>query len=96
MSQLSPDFLDNPSGWHGEIAGPETWWAAHQEALEHAGYMLRSRYRPGWRPSWVGTNKDAFDSEDGQSQAVSAGAFAAGARAHKLSAAPVHGRNSDL
>jgi hypothetical protein len=66
-----PDFLDNPSGWHGEIAGPETWWAERQEALERAGYMLRTRYRPGWKPSWVGTNKVAFDSEDGQSQLVS-------------------------
>lgn len=67
----NPDFLDNPIGWHGEIAGPETWWAERQEALERAGYMLRTRYRPGWKPSWVGTTKDAFDSEDGQSQLVS-------------------------
>ena len=94
MSQL--DFLDNPSTWKGEVHGPEIWWAARQEALEHAGYMLRSRYRPGWKPSWVGTDKDAFDSEDGQSRRVSADAFAPGVRANGLSAALVHGRNSHL
>ncbi|KAH9054578.1 kinase-like domain-containing protein [Lactarius deliciosus] len=66
----NPDFLDNPRGWHGEISGPETWWVERQVALEQAGYMLRPRYRPGWKPSWVGTNKDAFDSEDGQSHSL--------------------------
>ncbi len=96
MSQLAPDFLDNPSGYSGEISGPETWWVARQEALEHAGYMLRSRYRPGWKPSWVTTGKDYFNSEDGQSQLVSVEAFAPGAHAHELSAARVHGCNSDL
>lgn len=82
MSQ--PAFLENPVVWHGEISGPETWWVARQEALEHAGYMLRPRYRPGWKPSWVGTDKDAFDSEDGQSHSVSADAFTPSIRAHPL------------
>ena len=96
MSQLSPDFLENPSEWHGEINGPEIWWAERQEALERAGYMLRPRYRPGWKPSWVGTGKHFLDFEDGRIQAVSVDAFAHGARAHKPSAARVHGRDADL
>ncbi|KAI0244942.1 kinase-like domain-containing protein, partial [Lactifluus subvellereus] len=50
--------------------GLETWWVEHQQALEAAGYMLRPRYRPGWKPSWVGTNKSYFDVEDGQSKAL--------------------------
>ncbi|KAH9978287.1 hypothetical protein BJV74DRAFT_901150 [Russula compacta] len=28
--------------------------------------MLRPRYRPGWKPSWVGTNKSYHRLEDGQ------------------------------
>ncbi len=95
MSELSPDFL-NPSAWNGEIDGPEIWWVEQQEALERAGYMLRPRYRPGWKPSWVGTDKRLLNFEDGQAQAVSVDAFALGARAHGLSATRVHGRNSDL
>ncbi len=81
MSQPFLDILNNRRGWNGGIIGPETWWAERQEALEHAGYMLRSRYRPGWKPSWVGTNKDYFRTEDGQIQPVSVDAFAASARA---------------
>lgn len=90
------DFLDNPSDWNGEIDGPETWWVARQEALERTGYMLRPRYRPGWKPSWAGTKKNLFDFEDGQIQAVGPHAFAPGACVHELPVAPVHGCNSDL
>ncbi len=61
MSQLSPGFL-NPSGWRGEIDGPETWWAELQEALGTCS---------GHATDLVGTNKRLFNSEDGQIQAVS-------------------------
>jgi hypothetical protein len=75
MSQPYPDFLDNPTGWRGEIGGPEIWWVEKQQALEQAGYMLRPRYRTGWKPSWVTTGKDFSDVEDGQSQSVSSDPF---------------------
>ena len=52
--------------WEGEI-----WWAERQDALERAGYMLRPRYRPDWKPSWTGTNKPYDYFEDGQSMDVS-------------------------
>jgi hypothetical protein len=39
--------------------------------LERVGYMLRRRYRPGWKPSWVGTKKIFIEVEDGQAQLVS-------------------------
>ena len=66
------DFLENglidiPLGGIDET---ETWWVERQEALERAGYMLRPRYRPGWKPSWEGTDKFYFRCEDGQSEAV--------------------------
>jgi hypothetical protein len=63
------DFLDDqpPGRQPGDLDERETWWAERQEALEAAGYMLRPRYRPGWIPSWRGTNKFYLDVEDGQS-----------------------------
>jgi hypothetical protein len=96
MSQNPPDFLDNPGEWHGELDGSEIWWVERQEALERAGYMLRPRYRPGWKPSWVGTDKHFLSFEDGQMQAVSVDSFAHVARVHEPSAARVHRRDADL
>ena len=67
------EFLDNqPPSIPGDLNVLETWWVERQEALEAAGYMLRPRYRPGWIPSWRGTNKYHLDFEDGQIVSVSA------------------------
>jgi len=66
------DFLDGPlPGSPGDIGESEKWWVERQEALEQAGYLLRSRYRPDWKPSWAGTNKFYFDCEDAQRVRVS-------------------------
>jgi hypothetical protein len=72
MSQYIP-FLDDPIPGRqpGGIGKSERWWIERQEALEQAGYMLRPRFRPGWQPSWTGTNKQFLDFEDGQSIGVS-------------------------
>ena len=72
MSQYIP-FLDDPipGNQPGGIDGNEKWWVERQEALEQAGYMLRPRLRPGWQPSWTGTNIQYLDCEDGQSIGVS-------------------------
>ncbi|KAF8263961.1 kinase-like domain-containing protein [Lactarius quietus] len=70
MSQQTTVLLGNPSRGLGGIGGPEIWWAERQEILEHAGYMLRSRYQPGWKPSWDTTGKHYFNSEDGQIQSL--------------------------
>ncbi|KAF8480691.1 hypothetical protein JB92DRAFT_3085892 [Gautieria morchelliformis] len=43
----------------------ERFWIALQPWLASCGYMLRPRYRPGWVPSWLGTNQDRFECEDG-------------------------------
>ena len=67
------EILGNPSRPRkklGEIGGPETWWVERQQALEHAGYMLRPRYRPDWIPSWAGTDKLPLNFEDGHRQLV--------------------------
>ena len=68
------NFLDDqrPGRQPGDLGEHEAWWAERQEALEAAGYMLRPRYRPGWIPSWRGTNKSYLRAEDGQGISVSA------------------------
>ncbi len=72
MSQYIP-FLDDPTPgvepW--DIGENERWWVERQEALEQTGYMLRPRFRPGWQPSWTGTNKSFIDFEDGWCVTVS-------------------------
>ena len=60
-----------PRGQRGELDEEEKWWADRQKALEQAGYMLRPRYHPGRKFSWVGTGKSYLDFEDGQALAVS-------------------------
>jgi hypothetical protein len=71
------DFLEIKTGGEiGRIDPIEAWWVERQEALERAGYMLRPRYRPGWKPSWAGTNKEHFLCEDGLLQGVSVNCFA--------------------
>ena len=66
-------FLDDPrpDGKLEDLWDGESWWAERQEALERAGYMLRPRYRPDWKPSWPGTNKPYDYFEDGQIMDVS-------------------------
>jgi hypothetical protein len=72
MSQYIPFFDDPiPGRQPGGLGESEKWWAQRQEALERAGYMLRSRYRPGWQPSWIGTGKFYSNFEDGHRVVVS-------------------------
>lgn len=96
MPQLPPEFVRNPNGFLGEISPPETWWVERQQALERAGYMLRPRYRPGWKPSWVTTGKYYASVEDGQTLSVRAYTFTSGIRAHELSAARLYGCHADI
>lgn len=43
-----------------DLSSPrEFFWVKHQPYLQSQGYMLRPRYHPDWRPSWIqkdGTN----------------------------------------
>ena len=78
MSEGIAEFLEtfDTGAELGDIDPVEAWWVERQEALERAGYMLRPRYRPGWKPSWAGTNKEYSRCEDGQLQWVSVNRFA--------------------
>jgi hypothetical protein len=42
----------------------ERWWADRREILERAGYQLRARFQPDWKPSWVDKNCPVFECED--------------------------------
>lgn len=49
----------------------EDLWTARYELLKRHGYSLRPRFRPGWVPSWHGTELNPFDCEDGHLHLVS-------------------------
>ncbi len=51
----------NPS----ELSTTERFWRDQEPWLDQCGYVLRPRYRPGWSPSWVGTKREWYQSEDG-------------------------------
>lgn len=36
-----------------ELDDLESWWRDHYDWLKERGYMLRPRFAPGWKPSWV-------------------------------------------
>ena len=72
MSQNYIPFLDDPTSREpGDLDEIERWWVERQEALERTGYMLRPRFRPGWKPPWAGTDIPYYDFEDGQAIEVS-------------------------
>lgn len=59
-------WLKNP----GILSRQERVWRSRQKWLEERGYMLRSRYKEDWVPSWTGTKKWFDDCEDGQGNPV--------------------------
>ncbi|KAI0297841.1 hypothetical protein B0F90DRAFT_1736952 [Multifurca ochricompacta] len=68
MSQEPWDIEEEPGRDGGDLYPGEKLWANRQRALEEAGYMLRRRYHPGWKSSWIGTNRLFTRVEDGQVQ----------------------------
>lgn len=48
----------------------ERWWKDRYSLFVEHGYELRPRLRPGWVPSWRGTNKLPFRCEDGLASMV--------------------------
>ncbi|KAI8968722.1 kinase-like protein [Trametes punicea] len=46
------------------LAPQEVFWQARYGPLKDHGYLLRPRYSPEWRPSWVGTKRDPTYCED--------------------------------
>lgn len=53
-----------------EINDNETVWRERYTFLLGRGLELRSRYRPGWTPSWLGTTLDPAYCDDSIEQIV--------------------------
>jgi hypothetical protein len=73
----SMQFMSNPIDWAhavefdpAKLSDGEVFWHEHQKWLEGCGYMLRDRYMPGWKPSWLNAKKRWYTCEDGQIPAV--------------------------
>ena len=49
-----------------QLAESEVWWNQHFHWLKDRGYLLRQRYSPDWKPSWLGTKRHPFGSVDGR------------------------------
>lgn len=47
-----------------DLVTAERYWQDCQPHLQRHGYLLRPRYSPGWKPSWLGTNLDPTFCED--------------------------------
>ena len=54
----------------------EVHWRDRQPTLDKHGYILRRRYAPYWKPSWLGTDMDPFYCEDSISCRVIVSLFA--------------------
>ncbi len=63
-----PMFFKN---MNGGLSNAEFFWRDHYRFLEEKGYRLRPRYSPDWKPSWLSTNRDRFECEDGEPPWVS-------------------------
>ncbi|KAH9913054.1 uncharacterized protein B0H18DRAFT_1097494 [Fomitopsis serialis] len=57
-------FLSRPRKPPGSFTTAEYYWRDRQRWLKECGYLLRPRYNPDWKPSWVGTDKDWYTCED--------------------------------
>ncbi|KAF9461620.1 kinase-like domain-containing protein [Collybia nuda] len=60
----TPKFRENKFFNPVKLTEYELWWSARYSFFLKNGYMLRPRYKPDWKPSWVGTNLDPIDCED--------------------------------
>ncbi|KAH9851084.1 kinase-like domain-containing protein [Lenzites betulinus] len=65
LTQISIDHYEKATreGLFDLTSGEERWRDRHIFLEEH-GYLMRPRYLPGWKPSWINTNYDPFYCED--------------------------------
>lgn len=60
-----PPLYDGKPDWGALLPG-EIFWRDNYNWLDDCGYVLRSRYKPDWVPSWRATpGKWYIDCEDG-------------------------------
>ncbi|KAH8100828.1 kinase-like domain-containing protein [Cristinia sonorae] len=61
---LRYDYSSSVDDEYGSLSPYELRWRARYDVLLSNGYRLRPRYKPGWKPSWLGTNTPADECED--------------------------------
>ncbi|KAH9944740.1 kinase-like domain-containing protein [Amylocystis lapponica] len=71
MSVADADADTKTANSRGGLTPQEIFWRDHQQWLETRGYMLSSRYKPDWTPSWKVTKKSYLRSEDGYGMTLS-------------------------
>ena len=54
-----------------DLTKSEKWWRDRIQILDDHGYELRPRLKPGWSPSWKGTDMDPEWCEDSLNSFVS-------------------------
>lgn len=59
------NYAECKESFPGGLSGLEVYWRDRYDWLKSLGYELRLRYKPDWVPSWQGSKKSQFDSEDG-------------------------------
>ena len=47
-----------------DLSPSERFWQQRLQYLQQHGYLLRPRYSPDWKPSWLGTSVDPSFCED--------------------------------
>ncbi|KAJ3760669.1 kinase-like domain-containing protein [Lentinula raphanica] len=56
QSYFDQIIAPRPRAWpprdENELRPEDHWWINHFEYLKEHGYMMRPRYRPGWKPSY--------------------------------------------
>ncbi|KAJ7162164.1 hypothetical protein C8R46DRAFT_904157 [Mycena filopes] len=63
LTMSPPDSLSDRLP--GDLLPSERFFRDHQVWLEERGYMLRSRYKPDWVPSWLAKGDFYIDAFDG-------------------------------
>jgi len=63
-SDDSDSFYYDPERNPTSFIATEYYWLDRYIWLEEQGYMLRPRYHPDWKPSWIGTDKKWYKCED--------------------------------
>ena len=67
MSDIAPlpfSILSQFNNDHRNLSDYEQWWADQETWLAQQGYMLRTRYRKGWVPSWLNDPSRVLEAEN--------------------------------
>lgn len=70
-AEQAEQFRASTAAGDFDLTSAEEQWRDRNQILEDHGYQLRSRLRPGWIPSWQGTDTNPLYCEDSLARCVS-------------------------